>query len=144
QITNNDQNDFDPAWSADGRSLAFASSSQNDLDVWVLHGDGTQVDVTNDPGFADGSPAWSPDGSQIVFDRANPFTGDGPLVVMNADGSNKRAITDGASVNTGPAWSPDGGTIVFASDRDGNLELYRVNPDGTDLKRLTFTPTTWE
>ena len=53
-------------------------------------------------------------------------------VVMNADGSGLRTLTRIAQVNGAlPSWSPDGRKIVFVSDRDGNLEIYVMNADGS-------------
>ena len=145
QLTHNDQNDSFPAWSPDGRSIAFESSSATDMDVWVMNVDGTGLrNLTSDAGNADREPAWSPDGNAIVFSRQSPFTGDGGLWVIGADGSNPRRLTQTNSVNHHPTWSPDGRWIVFSSDRDGNLELYRIRPDGTGESRLTFTPTLHE
>jgi TolB protein len=64
----------------------------------------------------------------------------GSIWVMDADGANQVPLTDDADTNMQPAWSPDGTTIVFVSNRDGNLELYRISPDGTGLARITNTP----
>ena len=54
-----------------------------------------QVNLTNHPDF-DGYPAWSPDGSKIVFasnrDRKDNFRGNFHLYIMNADGTNKKDI----------------------------------------------------
>jgi Tol biopolymer transport system component len=143
-IDRNDQNDAFPAWSANGRLLAFESSSATDVDLWVMRIDGgAPVNITNDPGNADRQPAWSPTGDAIVFSRQSPFTGLGAIWVIEADGS-IRQLTEDTSVNQHPAWSPDGQWILFSSDRDGNLELYRVRPDGTGEGRVTFTPTVHE
>ena len=53
---------------------------------------------------------------------------------MNADGSDPVLLMDRANE---PDWSPDGHRIVFTSNRDGNTEIYVMNADGTDPRRLT-------
>jgi dipeptidyl aminopeptidase/acylaminoacyl peptidase len=61
---------------------------------------------------------------------------------MNADGSNVQQLTNTPLiVDEAPAWSPDGQKIVFQTDRDGNnWEIYVMNVDGSDQKRLTNNP----
>jgi Tol biopolymer transport system component len=58
---------------------------------------------------------------------------------MNADGSGQTALTESRTINTRPNWSPDGSKIAFSSSRDGNFEIYTIEPDGSNLTRLTFT-----
>ncbi|MCK5684019.1 PD40 domain-containing protein, partial [bacterium] len=58
---------------------------------------------------------------------------------MNADGGEKFKLSSSVYSETYPIWSPNSGSkIILNSDRDGNLELYSVNPDGTGQTRLTF------
>ncbi len=56
-----------------------------------------------------------------------------------ADGSGQRSLTRNRS-SAGSAWSPDGRKIVFVSDRDGNGEIYVMNADGSEQRRLTRDP----
>jgi Tol biopolymer transport system component len=145
QLTFNDQNDFFPAWSPDGRWIAFESSTATDLDVWIIRADGAAArNLTNDPGRADRYPAWSPDGRQIAFARQSPFNGYGGIFVIDSDGSNMRRLTTDAHRDSQPVWSPNGQWIAFSSERDGNLDLWAIHPDGTGLRRLTNTPTRHE
>jgi Tol biopolymer transport system component len=144
-FTDNDRTDFDPAWSADGRQLAYSSSGA-DADIWVINADGTgEHDVSNDPTGPDIQPAWSPDGTQIAFVKQH-FDGSSEIWVMNADGSNQRELTTGGgtSVNIRPSWSPSGTWIAFASNQTGNLELYKIRPSGSAQSRFTFTDTIQE
>jgi hypothetical protein len=59
---------------------------------------------------------------------------------MNADGSNSHRLTNAPGSDFDPEWSSGGSRIAFASDRDGNSEIYTVNPDGSGLWRLTIDP----
>lgn len=78
-------------------------------------------------------PVWSPDGKQIAF-----VTIDERLWVCDADGKNKGVVAQvSGQYCHQPEWSPDGRWLVFASDREGNIELFKVRSDGLDLTRLT-------
>jgi Tol biopolymer transport system component len=98
----------------------------------VMRADGTLTRITTDPG--DWLPEWSPDGSEIVFNR---FTnGNQNIYVMRADGSRIRRLTNDGS-SSSPSWSPDGSRIVFARETPGHSDIYTMKADGTDQTRLT-------
>jgi Tol biopolymer transport system component len=124
--------------------IAFASSKDGDIHIYVMAADGSGVrQVTDEPGVDDSWPAWSPDGTKIAFQRRRGetdglgLTGPVDIYVTNADGSGLRQLTiEGA----GPAWSPDGSRIAFASDRNGQSDIYVMNADGSGVARLTSDP----
>ncbi len=78
------------------------------------------VQLTRQPG-GNGSPAWSPDGSRIVFSSGRDHSSN--IFVMNANGSGAVNLTRHPADDLFPAWSSNG-RIAFSSDRDGNLEIY--------------------
>ena len=123
RLTNNPKFDGGPAWSPDGRRIAFYSQRTPGGDVFVVNTDGSGLRNLTRNAAHDGLGSWSPDGKWIVFD-SNRAGGD-DIYVMRADGSGVRRLTSDPGSDRDPAWSPDGNAIAFTSDRDGNDELYR-------------------
>jgi Tol biopolymer transport system component len=126
---------IDPAWSPDGRSIAFASKRSGTFDIYVMNADGTGTRrVTSGP-EDDGHPTWSPDGGRIAFDRG----ASGDLYVMSSDGSGVHPIADDPAPENEPAWSPDGRWIAYVRRTPGTevRELWLVRADGSEQQRLT-------
>lgn len=80
---------------------------------------------------------------QIAFTRFTRFAPpdfESEVYTINVDGSGEKRSTDSPGLDAFPAWSPDGERIVFASSRDGNGELYVMDADDAEQRRLTNTP----
>jgi TolB protein len=124
--------------------VLFESTEDGPIRIGLMNADGTNALVMTDETSASGGADWSPDGSQIVFQRS-PWTtagsGAGEIWVMNADGTGQHAIThapeaaqeNGWPVDDEPRWSPDGSLIAFVRGTD----VYTVSPDGSNLTDLT-------
>ncbi len=133
RIHNGDGPCPNPAWSPDGRQLAFANYNYS---LYVVNADGANLSRLEPKGYA---PTWSPDGLQIAF-IAHHYQEELAIGVMNRDGSNFRLLTN-ETRDLWPAWSPDGQRIAFESTRDGNGEIYVMNSDGSEQRRLTYNET---
>ena len=150
RLTYGPERDSRPAWSPDGRRIAFARGA--DLDpqlqgnpatcgIHVINADGSGLTRLT-TACGDGEPTWSPDGTWIAFRK---WTGTwlpsaNGLYVMKADGSGVLRLTE-STFDFYPAWSPDGRRIAFNRDV-GNEEwpqqVYVMDADGSDIHRLTF------
>jgi len=134
KLTNDAAEDSYPAWSPDGKKIAFASDRDGTTNIYVMDADGSNVKQLTKGEDRSRCPAWSPDGKRIAFGRT---VGDGcGVFVMDADGSNVKQLGDGDGWN--PAWSPDGKKILFASRREGDgFRLFQMDADGNNVKQLT-------
>ena len=139
RLTDNDAFDAAPAWSPDGRRIAFDSDRDGNWQIYVMNADGSGVTSLTDNDAPEGFPAWSPDGRRIAFESTRD--GNPELYVMNADGSGVTRLTFNNARDWSPAWSPDGRRIAFDSNHDGNLEIYVMNADGSGVTRLTHNQT---
>lgn len=141
--------DGSPAWSPDGRRIAFYSQRDGNAEIYVMNADGSGATRLTNTSADEGYPAWSPDGRRISFDSDRD--GNFEIYAMDADGANVRRLTSHRARDVSAAWSPDGSKIVFMSDRDGGFDVYeqRVTPganasDKTGIAhRLTHTRTSW-
>jgi Tol biopolymer transport system component len=125
--------------------IAFSSSADGDQDIYTMNPDGSElVNLTDAFGpWTDDDPNWSPDGSKIAF-ASGRGGGEGHVFannvfVMNADGSDQVRLTfepDHLS-SVQPSWSPDGARLAFASDREGDWEIFTMNPDGSVQANIT-------
>jgi Tol biopolymer transport system component len=134
-----------PAWSPDGRRIAFAAPNWR---IWVMNASGgAKRPLTHGPngGGVDWAPSWSPDGSRLAYESS---VGTGPrrltneIWLVNADGSHQVRLTHNALNDDHPSWSPDGRWLVFASEMPGHsvTHLWLMRPNGKGLHRATSWP----
>ena len=125
-----------PAWSRDGKWLAFSRPSGATYDLWVMRSDGSRLkQLTNTIVVWEGLPSWAPDNRTIVFSRGDPNGGLGgrKLWTIDRDGGDLRRLTSGAGKDDfAPSWSPDGKSIAFTR----NNTLFVMRADGTDVRSL--------
>ena len=140
RVTVNPTYDQYPAWSPDGKMIAFVSNRNKGRNqIWVIDADGRNPVRLTD-GVSDSYPDWSPDGKTILYDANHvPEEHDlapGGIVAMDADGNNKRLLKNKGG--THPSWSPDGNRIAFAFGNFGDTrQVYVMDPDGGNPRQLT-------
>lgn len=122
--------------------IAFASNRDGDYEIYVMDADGNNVQQLTDNQFNDVDPAWSPDGSQILFvsDR-DGITTSYRIYVMSFDGTKQTRLGFSESQEWFPTWSPDGTQIAYsveeANDETTGINIYVMNVDGSDNTRIT-------
>jgi len=132
------EGDRDPAFSPDGRELAFASRRDGSWGIYRMELEsGVTTRLVFTTSYSAG-PTWSPDGKWIAFES---YRGDDMgIYVMDRDGQNVSRLTTDPAPDFSPAWSPDGRYIAFASYRTGDKDIFLRSLDTGEETNLTNSP----
>jgi TolB protein len=129
-----------PRWSPDASRIAFTcfapSNSVISAQICMYSFDSSKLVTFARYKGTNTSPAWSPDGLQVMFSSA--MQGNPALYVSDASGNRPKRLTYSSSgADTSPAWNPKTSqSVVFVSDRGGVPQLYIMNVDGTNTQKL--------
>ena len=125
-----------PAWSPDGRSLAYVSFEGGRSSVWVQDLATARKEKVSEHRGINGAPAWSPDGSRLALTLSEG--GNPDVYILDLKTRALRRLTEDRSIDTEPTWMPDGRSLIFTSDRSGRPQLYQISVGGGSARRLTF------
>ena len=135
RLTNDRSVDASPTFSPDGGQIAFVSDRQGSAQIFVMGADGSGARRVSFHGGKAYEPDWSPNGRLLTF--VGEASGEGfEIYVMNADGTNPRRLTNSSGSNESPSFSADSRHIVFASTRSGRSELWTVNVETGEERRV--------
>jgi Tol biopolymer transport system component/imidazolonepropionase-like amidohydrolase len=134
-----------PAWSPDGKQIAFQSYRDGGWHIWTIAPDGSQLkQVTSGP-FDDREPHWSPDGQSLAL--ASDRSGNYDIWQIELASRKLEQLTRDPANDYNPAWSPDGRSLAFASQRSAGRGIWVIEDVRSADKRRTvllsqtpFTP----
>ncbi|KAF1711108.1 Tol-Pal system beta propeller repeat protein TolB [Pseudoxanthomonas kalamensis DSM 18571] len=125
-----------PAWSPDGRRLAYVSFERGNSSIYIQDlGTGARELVSSFRGI-NSAPTFSPDGRKLALSLSR--SGNPEIYVMDLASKALTQLTRQFGIDTEPVWSADGGTIYFTSDRGGKPQIYQVPSAGGSASRVTF------
>jgi len=126
-----------PAWSPDGKKLAYVSFESQKAVVWVQDlFSGERRMLANFRG-SNSAPAWSPDGKRLALTLSQD--GLAQIYTIPAGGGTPVRLTSSNAIDTEAVYSPDGRHVYFVSDRGGGPQIYRVAAGGgNDVERVTY------
>jgi TolB protein len=138
QLTSGQTEFWMPAWSPDGKKIAYVSRLSTGMNIYVMNADGTNPQQLTSTG-TNMAPSWSPDGLKIAYAHQNNGGVGLDIWVMNADGTAQSALITSFNVDDNvPSWSPDGNKIAFTSNRNGGrYQIWTINLSDTTLTQLT-------
>jgi TolB protein len=125
-----------PAWSPDGRELAYVSFESQKAVIYAQEVmSGKRRAIANFRG-SNSAPAWSPDGQTLAATLSRE--GGSQLYLMDRNCGNVRRLTSSQAIDTEPVFTPDGRSLYFVSDRGGGPQVYRIATGGGNVERITF------
>jgi TolB protein len=125
-----------PAWSPDGRKLAYVSFEKGNSAIYMQDvSTGSRELISSGKGI-NGAPSFSPDGRKMALTLSK--SGNPEIYIRDMATGRLQQITQHWSIDTEPVWAPDGRYVYFTSDRGGRPQIYRVSPGGGSPERVTL------
>ncbi len=135
-VVRSDKPLLSPAWSPDGRKLAYVSFERGNSSVVIQDiGTGARETVAGFKGI-NGAPSFSPDGRKLAM--ALSKSGNPEIYSMDLGSRALTQLTNQFGIDTEPTWSADGSLIYFTSDRGGKPQIYQVPAGGGSASRVSF------
>jgi len=135
QLTSSTATNVRPAWSADGKSIAFQSNRDGPYHIYVMNTDGSNLRQLTSGDNDDRHPTWSPDGKTIAVDTGSEIRRE--IALIDVGSKNRTTITKLGMTAQFPSFSPDGKTIVFFLYNLGTMDLWTVGRDGSNAAAVT-------
>ncbi len=130
QLTFDDDDSRLPAWSQDGREIAYQASVDGIMQIMMVNLAGGQIRQVTSDVCNHFNPVVSDSGRIAYYSDCD---GNREIYTMRSDGTGVAQLTATTDVyNWFPFWSPDGSRITFSSNRDGKYQIFVMNLDGTD------------
>jgi Tol biopolymer transport system component/DNA-binding winged helix-turn-helix (wHTH) protein len=135
-VLSSTQQDSAPSLSPDGKSFAMQSLRSGTQEIWIssIHGDALRQ-LTFMGGPLTGSPAWSHQSNEILFDSRPD--GHSHIFMVSASGGQPKQITFGNNNDIVPRWSHDDRMIYFRSNRGGRWQIWKVAANGGTAQPVT-------
>jgi Tol biopolymer transport system component len=130
-VSKHASSDRSPAWSPDGRRIAFLSNRDRppEFDLYTMKADGTDVRRVTAEG-KNWAPQYSPFSQRIAVQTNRD------IKLIDLTNGTRLRVTFDPQNGMSPTWSPDASRLAFASTRNGRLELFTMNADGTNQQVL--------
>ena len=126
-----------PAWSHDGKRIAYVSFEKIMPRIYIQTiANGQRQCVSDYPGI-NGAPAWSPDDKTLAL-ALSKHSATPKIYLMDLASKDLRQLSFGFSIDTEPTWSANGRSLLFTSDRGGGPQIYQIDLRSKRLQRITF------
>jgi TolB protein len=134
---NSGQPIISPAWSPNGKELAYVSFERQKAVVFVHNVASGERRAIADFRGSNSAPAWAPDGERLAVTLSRE--GGSQLYSIGKNGGDPRRLASSPAIDTEAEYSADGRFLYFTSDRGGSPQIYRMAASGGNAERVTFS-----